>query len=145
MLHLASGIAVALLAAVTVATRSPTLRASGSPSAGAGAEGATVASAGAAGPWWECSLGHTLQQNGTRVRCYMAGKVSDVVPACGVGHALVLNLSGNRDRCRNMSGGMLDYTCQIGYSPVILSGQDVCRHKAPDEYIAPIRPAGGLY
>lgn len=145
MLQLASGLTIALLAAFSVATRATTLLPTGLPSSSTGVGRTPAPPVVDAGPWWECSIGHTLQQNGALVRCYQPGKVTDVVPACGVGHALVLNLSGNRDRCRNLSGGLLDYTCAIGYTAVILSGQDVCRHKAPDEYIPPIRPAGGLY
>lgn len=81
-----------------------------------------------AGTWWICPSGDNLEVDGPRVRCRTPPQTIDVVPSCGVGHALVPNLAGNRDRCRNPMGGMLDYTCPVPhFSPVITTGQDICR------------------
>ena len=133
MIHLGSVAAGALIAALALAHRASPSRAAG-PGAVSSAPTAHMLAATVptgeimAGSWWICESGANLEVDGPRVRCRTPPQTIDVVPSCGVGHALVPNLSGNRDRCRNVMGGLLDYTCPVPhFSPVITTGQDICR------------------
>jgi len=143
MPHLGTAAAGALNAALTLAHRfTPSSKAgagdAGSTAPTAIAPTATIATATiarnapatetVASTWWICVSGAVREVHGPRARCHTPSQTIDVVPSCGVGHALVPNLSGNRDRCRNAMGGLLDYTCPVPHvSPVITTGQDIGR------------------